>query len=217
MYKTLLVTLVSVVSLTFSSCKKEDNNADSGQTTSNFFPLKVGNYWIYERFQLDTAGNATALGIYDSCYIEKDTVINGNTCYILSAPGMNPGTQERSLYRDSAGLILNYDNRIWLNPYSDDDTLEAHYYYTPGTNDTVVSAISIMDLTPISTSTVAGNFNTINRKTTVTVWPISSFSPNPRYQHCRFADNVGIVTEILPFYTTYFTFTEKRLVRYHLN
>src|SRR5688572_1824471 len=48
---------------------------------SDYSQLKVGNYWIYQRFNFDFAGNETATMTFDSCYVEKDTVIN-NVAYV---------------------------------------------------------------------------------------------------------------------------------------
>jgi len=43
-----------------------------------FYPMKTGNYWIYEVYKISTNGNEVITGGIDSIYVTKDTLINGN-------------------------------------------------------------------------------------------------------------------------------------------
>src|SRR5688500_17959960 len=85
-----------LLSLTVSSCKKEKEiSPPPAKTYPDYSALKPGNYWIYERFDVDSNGNATPTGIYDSCYVEKDTQINGRTYmkYVEPHPYLNGETR----------------------------------------------------------------------------------------------------------------------------
>ena len=73
-----------------NSCKKdtepEPTSLPITTTYPNFSRLKVGNYWIYQQFDIDQNGNATPKNIFDSCYVEKDTLINGKTYMKIIKP-----------------------------------------------------------------------------------------------------------------------------------
>ena len=77
---TTLILFGVLMTFIFTSCTKDSTT----QTPSpNFTQLKVGNYWVYERFNVDASGTATATGILDSCYVEKDTIIDEATEKVL--------------------------------------------------------------------------------------------------------------------------------------
>lgn len=60
----------------------------------NFFPLKVGNKYMYsERYVSTGPGGGYSSGIhYGSMIVERDTVIGGDTVYRLPVTGVNlPG------------------------------------------------------------------------------------------------------------------------------
>src|SRR5687768_1831456 len=48
---------------------------------ANYFPMKVGNYWIYEHFTIDENDIFMKGNYTDSMYVEKDTVIFGKTFF----------------------------------------------------------------------------------------------------------------------------------------
>jgi hypothetical protein len=63
----------------------------------------------------------------------------------------------------------------------------------------------------------AGTFATIDFLQTYKIAPQFSHGGNPRYRRTRYAQNIGIVSEDLEFFFYPSTYTERRLVRYHLN
>lgn len=80
-----------------TSCKKEDLSVEESvleinETTEDsvyfsegdFWPMKVGNYWVYENMQIIDGGRLTSIPRIDSIYIEKDTIINGNREFVFS-------------------------------------------------------------------------------------------------------------------------------------
>lgn len=58
------------------SCNKSDENDPQPPASEDFMALKVGNYWIYQNYDIDTNGVATPTDDWDSAYISKDTLIN---------------------------------------------------------------------------------------------------------------------------------------------
>ena len=137
------------VSICFYSCKKDKQTEPETQTQTtttpipNYSALKVGNYWIYERFETDQFGISTSLNIIDSCYIEKDTTINGQQYFKYVQPQIvsyNPTISStansfRYIY-DSLSYIIpypRYNNDIW-NSEKDCDicfTLNGNTFKTP--------------------------------------------------------------------------------------
>ena len=66
-------------------------------------------------------------------------------------------------------------------------------------------------------TTSAGTFTTLNTKETSFIFPNYATFTNLRYGNTRYAENVGIVIETLPFFLSSHNYIERRLVRYHLN
>lgn len=65
------ITLIGFLFLV--SCS--DDNSNTPTTEQNFFPLTIGNYWVYENYQLDSAGNKiTASKAIDSMVIVKQEI-----------------------------------------------------------------------------------------------------------------------------------------------
>jgi hypothetical protein len=105
------------------SCKK---NADDPIPTAqaDYFQLKVGNYWIYEGFRVDSNNFATSTGKFDSAYIEKDTMIRGFTYYKrLENPLVLAGLQFSSYLRDSSGYLVTREGQILASDFNFVDTL----------------------------------------------------------------------------------------------
>ena len=67
------------------SCKKETEELqeNNNQVPVSYMPLKIGNYWIYQTYKIDSLGNESIDGAVDSVRVTKDTLINGNTYFVL--------------------------------------------------------------------------------------------------------------------------------------
>lgn len=112
MNRTIIASLVITVLL--ASCKKE-TKVSSQNTNSvpppapNFLPLKLGNYWIYEAFTLDSLNTETDLAHTDSLYIDRDSIVGSKTYYHFSS--VNPNSLFASFsvagewVIDSAGIL----------------------------------------------------------------------------------------------------------------
>ena len=201
------------------ACKKEKQKEDE-KVYPNYSQLKVGNYWIYQRFEIDTFGRETALNQYDSCYIEKDMLINGKTYFKLVSPYVIPPTTESSYLRDSLHYIVNSSGQILFS--SEDYTTIFYsgfitYDITDTLTDTICQILWKMETTPLTVSTPAGTYSTLNVKHTYLMYPNWAQAGNPRYLNHRYAKDIGMVQETLPFFASEPNYTEKRLVRYHLN
>lgn len=111
---------VLIASVLASGCNKEDEPTgpmpppQPSYSVGDFSLLEPGNYWVYQRISLDTAGNiANVSDDYDSLFISGTAAVNGYTYAVLSKAlnGLvNPNLQE--LRRDSADCIVDGSGRI---------------------------------------------------------------------------------------------------------
>jgi len=208
--------------LTFNACKKdpiENKTSSTAQTNSpSYSQLKVGNYWIYQRFEIDSIGNETALNKFDSCFIESDSIIHNQVYYKMMRPKVNGGSLQTyiiSFIRDSLHYIVNSGGQIIFSSLDYTTTFQTGHELL--NSDTVNYYYLKMDDINFQVNTPLGNFNTLNYKLTMNFWPNYNMMGGTRYYHTRYAENVGIVTETITLYLFSPTQRERRLIRYHLN
>ena len=228
-----IVSKIAICSIvTLVACKKEKNVEPSNcnqqitttQTYPNYSNFKVGNYWIYERFVVDQFGVATSLNMFDSCYVEKDTLINSMTYFKYMSskynfPSSNPLAQNPitpEYYRDSLSYIVSNSGRIEFSSVDFSSIFKSEYFLvSPG--DTVCKIVSKMEDQNFSVSLPLGNFVTSSCKETYYLTPNYSVFGSIKYRDTRYAENVGKVTEGFSFFVGDPRRWERRLVRYHLN
>jgi hypothetical protein len=209
---------VLVLSIMIYSCKKE-KNAES-TTYPNYVRFNAGSYWIYRQFVVDSSGNATPTNYYDSCFVEKDTLINGQTFfkYYRPVPYNTPYESGYMYLRDSLHYIVGPNGFILFSSQDFQTIFDSHYYIIPDSpNDTMCHVITKMEDKNVPVSTPAGTFITSDYRKTYTMYPKWAIAGNPRYIHTRYAVNIGIVTETFPFFTADPNYIERRLLRYHIN
>lgn len=204
--------LVLFITAMVSSCKKEN---DTNVTYPNYAMLKQGNYWVYQVFEISSTGYAVATSDYDSCYVEKDTVINGNTFYKIVKPN-NMGMSPVTFLRDSLHYIINNNSEIMFSSQNYSTTFSNYYYVLNNMNDTVAYITTAMADKDIVTGVPAGNFTTSSFQTTFDMWPNYDNAGDIRRMNTRYAKGVGIVSETLPFYVSNPNYFERRLVRYYV-
>lgn len=224
--KSLLSLTILFIVFSIYSCKKdkkvepvEELVNTSGTTYPNYSNLKVGNYWIYERFRVDSMGSAISIGIVDSCFIDKDTMIRGNTYYKMTGPDYtNPTTVNpiRSAYlRDSLNyLINNYGDIVFST--KDVFVLNSGYNITPP-NDTVYSYITKMTDQNMSITVPSGTYRTINLQTSFTFYNNYIIYWKTRTKNTRYAENVGMVSQDWGFFISMPDYWQRQLIRYHFN
>jgi hypothetical protein len=222
MKKSCTTFLLAVLLISLFSCNKKSETIIA---TSIIYPsysgLKTGNYWIYQQFDIDGLGNATAKNVFDSCYVEKDTLIKDHTYYkiLKPKPYTSPTVYEATYLRDSLHFIINSKGSIKFSSKEFASTFSEGYQIL-APNDTLIKFSLQMDDKMTTVNTTAGIFPTLDCKYTYT------YSANPKngsytgktiYIHSRFAESIGLVIETLPFIQYSSSNIERRLVRYHLN
>lgn len=201
-----------------TSCKKEDNQPDPAPEVryANFTMLKPGNYWIYRHFQVDSSGNETPLNVYDSCYVEKDTLINGSVYFKVIRPSVIPDNSV-SFQKDSLHYLVDANGKILFSSL-DFNSIFDQYIVTGSTAaDTICTVETRMAAGFQQINTPSGNYNTLNCRSDYNFVPPWNNNGNVRHINVRYAPNVGIVEETLPFYVSVPYYHVRKLERFHLN
>ncbi|MES2133471.1 MAG: hypothetical protein V4506_14075 [Bacteroidota bacterium] len=213
----LYVALISAFFLSF--CKKHKEEVAPEEmpaiTYNNYSALKVGNYWIYDVYEVDSLGNATPVNVYDSCYVQKDTLINNRTYFKVYRPNYAQGNG--FLYvRDSLHYIVDASGMIVFSSLDFSTTFNT-FYLLMQPNDTFYVAVSKMEHKDKLISMPAGSFNASDFKTAYTFadFPQGGYMKN-RSTVTYYARGIGVVYETLTFFTAYPFQKERRLVRYHI-
>jgi hypothetical protein len=198
------------------ACKKDKEESTTPITYPNFSEFKTGSYWIYQRFTVDSTGNVTPTNIFDSCFVEKDTLINNRQYIKTIRPNPVLPYMGITLTRDSLHYIVNSTGAIVFSSM-DFQTIFSSVYKIFDPDDTICQIISKMADKDLPFVTPAGTFTTMDFRLTYLMYPAWSYAGNPRYVHTRYAENIGIVSETFTFFASNPNYTERRLVRFHLN
>ena len=189
------------------SCTKSDDTTPPA--SEDYMALKVGNYWIYQNYEIDTNGVASPTDDWDSAYISKDTVVNGKTYYKAHRkPIMASLSQLIHLLRDSSGYMVDVHGEILMSEQNFTDTLmvdTANAFLYRG----YLKMVAKDSLVTVP----AGDF--ITRTARMSVIPVDPNDPHPvRYTYDVYAKNIGRIKNHSFFYNSDKHF-ESRLVRYH--
>jgi hypothetical protein len=218
MQKIALVAVAALLVLYASSCKDDkqpDPIPDPPILYDDYAKLKIGNYWIYQLFDVDSLGNGPALNEFDSTYVSKDTLINGNTYYFLAST--IPYTNNFWL-RDSLHYLVNEYGKIFFS--SEDFTtafVSMPLFFNQGTTDTTAWVTQKMVGKASPFITPMGEFTTSDFQTIYDMYPNHNQAGTRRVVHKRYSKNIGIVSETIPFFIENIRYREKRLIRYHVN
>jgi len=225
--KRLIIICALISSISFIvSCKKKKKDEitedETPQPIANNFPdynpHKAGNYWIYERFEIDEDGNSKSLHEFDSSYVEKDTVINNKTYTKIRRQDFLFKQFNYLLQRDSLHYIIGPSGGVIFSS-EDFTTVFNRFSNVDQSGDTIYKVSVKMADRDFEVSAPAGKFLTSAMKSTIFTFPAyaSPNVPNPRNMYTRFAKNIGVITETeVPFLGSPLL-RERRLIRYHVN
>jgi hypothetical protein len=195
------ITKVALLALSIAallaSCKEEDDGNDVPSVPSTsldvlaFSLLDSGNYWVYERRQVDSMdvdqGNPVRL---DSLYVIGDTLLDGET-FTLIRLGINgqPGNGARYYWRDSADCILDKHGAIQFSVGTFD---QVFYSDSPGGPAGVTIDYTIPSaMVPVTTP--SGTYSTYLVNGVATSFGGLPFVPEWKYPRHYWAQNVGRV------------------------
>lgn len=212
--KNFLILLLFAIAIAFGC--KEANDETYPVSYPDFANLKVGNYWIYERFHLDSNGVYTAQGVFDSTYVEKDTLINGLTYYkYMEDQFLTPPGYDAVFLRDSLHYLVNVDGKILFSSQNFNNALWLAYAtFNAGNSDTICQIYRKMTDDNAVVSTPAGSFVTKNAQEVYSMYPGFDIGGKIRRLEHRYAENVGLIEETFPFFISdqSKSYTVRRLV-----
>ncbi len=203
--------------LLVSSCCKDDNDIDTAPQVSQLqhLPLKTGNYWVYNTYEIDTLGNETVISTVDSTIISGDTIINGLTYYILKGNYAGGQTRILDILRDSSGYLVNNKGKIKFSEDNFTDTLSIRN--TTFGDSTYATITYKMEKHNGPFTVPAGTFDDIlNYKGSIKFYGAN----NPFYKdkNTFYSKDIGLILD------TYYWISkarfyryERRLVRYNVN
>ena len=175
----------------------------------------MGNYWIYQHYKIEPDKTETALEVYDSCYIEKDTLINGYMYHKLISPSILSENRVKYL-RDSLHYIVDSAGTKTHRSLRQRCDLFRSYFILASENDTLCRVVIKMDNQSHEIITPAGTYTTLSVRETYFFYPNWNSNGNERYIDHYYADKIGIVKETLPFFASDPSYRERRLIRYHV-
>lgn len=211
--------ILSLYMIAFASCGPKDKDTtpmeeEPAATVSSYSQLKVGNYWIYQEYTIDSAlTTETPTTVFDSCYIDKTFTIRGNTYYEISMSNGMTSFSYRGL-RDSADCIVDHGGYVEFSLHNFSTPLYTYYQILGDTASKIV--VQMTDKGAL-THVPAGTFPTINSQMRVHLYPGYQMAGIDRNANRKFSEKIGIVSQTKLFSTGSSDYTELRLVRYHLN
>lgn len=199
----LLILITGIIS---TSCKKDDPEENpTPLPTADYMQLKVGNYWVYQWYNVDSSGNANPMANSDSSIITADTLIGGRT-YYKKLIVQNENFVE--FLRDSNGYLVDHMGMVRFSDHDFSKILRveeivpdvATIEYQMANQDSLIS-ISL------------GTYPTYNFRGTVSPMdPQYPFGIN--YTHNFYADGMGLIKTSSYYFSNPNLRVERRLVRY---
>jgi len=123
--------------LFFAGCEKDKETSYSPlpppvakPKVTDYFPLTIGSYWVYEWHEIDTNGTDKMIHI-DSTIVTNDTTINQKKYAVKKNFIIENNLQQTSIgfYRDSADYIVDNYGKIWFSNTNFTDTLQVDSMY----------------------------------------------------------------------------------------
>ena len=206
---------VSIISLLFISCTT--NNDVDEKVDPNYFPMNVGNYWIYNYYEIDSLGNEKQIEGYDSILITKDTLINNRHFWWFRS--QQTVRVFGNCLADSAGYLIDQTGNKYFSSTNFTDTLMNYDLWNQvGTGPQLKMSIRIvMQKEAVQKTTPLATFTALVAREYVTFF-------NTHDKPCRltcdkyYCKDVGLVVDTYTYnnYEWEKKKYEKRLVRYKL-
>lgn len=216
MKKACILLFTTVLLLSFVSCKDDDNNEEENQYPA-YSQLKVGNYWVYEIYRIDSAGAETLLDVQDSCYVEKDTLIN-NTKYfkVVKSYPYSKDWVSVSYQRDSLHYIVNSKGEILFSSQDFTSIFKKDFLVTFEGGDTICEVIKKMNDMLFVVKSSTASYYAYSAVEMFNMYPGWDKAGNPRYRYYMYSENIGLVCETQPLFSADPNVYERRLIRYHV-
>ncbi|MCB2207974.1 MAG: hypothetical protein KQH67_06720 [Bacteroidetes bacterium] len=203
--------IIIVFLFVFQACKKDepDPNPTPQESVLDYFPLTVGNYWIYQNYNCDSGEVNCTTSTIDTNYVTKDTLIDGKKYFKIN--GNRIFWDEPRYLRDSGAYIVDSNGKIIFTIKEGDDTYNHINVINEG--DTAFYWYNYLFENSENISVEAGSFKCFDFR-------LALFRNNDDFQteyntHNYFSKNVGPVKETAMFVSN-LQVTKRELVGYSI-
>ena len=178
---------------TLAACRPDEDDVAAPQLLPPpdlevvaFSNLETGNFWVYQRYKVDSADNILEVYGVDTLFVSGDSVVNGETYAKVYRDGIPPNMG--LLWRDSAGCVVTADHKILFCADPMDEVIYTVFQGPVG----VILDYSVYS-TPESVTVAAGTFSTYKMQCEIT--SIGGFPEQPDWKRLRsyWAEGVGRV------------------------
>ena len=206
MKKLMLLPLLALLCL--QACKKDEpaeEQPEAAKPSDYFFPMKVGNYWVYESINSDGTNYRQ-----DTLHIDGDSILNGRTYYHFQHQLVPYVISAKGWYADSSGYILSLEGGGPGVDITVEDTLSR---LTPNGFD-IIERVGNRDT---AFTVTAGTFESIEVITDAYYLnePVTGGGTNPRQAFAYHAKGVGTILNRY-FFISQTTTTTTQLKSYNL-
>lgn len=205
----------------FFACKKDNTEPPKpvpqpDVVFADYAHLKPGNYWIYQIFDIDSSGNATATSRFDSVFAGPEQIISGKTYRVRMTPD-GAGGYQGNYFRDSLHYQVDINGVILFSSADFKTIFRSHYYIgapIAPAGDTVALINYQMTDRALTVSVPAGTFTSSTWCTTWYMYPTYAHMGSTRKIVQRYNIDIGIVSETTSWYFNTPGMQERRLIRY---
>lgn len=199
---------------TMAACRPEKDDVATPQQppppleVASFSNLAEGNYWVYQKYSVDSADNVVQELSVDSFFVSGDSVVNGETYWKVHRNVIAPVTT--FLWRDSAGYLVTDDHEVLFCTEPLDEVI-----YTVVQGPVGVQLDYSVHSIPEAITVPAGSFTTYKMQCEIT--SLGGFPEIPDWKRLRsyWAADVGRV-RYYEFFALNPTGIRHDLVRYNI-
>jgi len=197
--------ILSMISILLTSCNKD--NSETAVTPipqKDYMQLKVGNYWVYDKYHIDADGNENLSQHKDSVVIIGDTMINDIQYFKQHLIG-----QSHVVYlRDSSGFLINLEGEVLFSSTDFSNVIRV---------DTIGNGLAFITYKMEESDTLItvpmGNYPCITFKGTVTALD-PNYPHGVQYTYYFYADGFGQVKSSNYFLSNPMLRVERRLSQF---
>jgi len=209
--------LALAVMVMMAACRKSEDTTPKVQEKDNYFPMKTGNYWVYENYQVNPENERSLIDRIDSIFIDSVVTKNNHEYYSFKGIVHPHGETVRPLgyFRDSSSCLVDDHGVIHFSSTNFTDTLYSQIQYV-NENDTLYFVSYSMQPEPTDVILGSGTYHALDYQGNIYV----PNHPEPNLQHritnTYYSEGIGkIFFEVVFVYGP--TRIQKELLHYHIN
>lgn len=175
--------------------KEKENPAETVTKASEYFPLKVGNYWVYRNFEIKPDGERI-IKRRDTFSITETKTVGKDTFYFIDEK-MDHSLIPNGWVKDSMGYLIGKNGVIYISTVNFLDTIYSNDYLI-NENEVLLSTRGYMEKID------SGYLNKLQAFDNIINFKLKGWMPKkhrneevkdlyPRYLHRFFSKGIGLV------------------------